>query len=132
MNASERKIFYAQRKSEKEHDGSEAGECESADQAGEATGAHEAQRGRPNPRGVGRAARRADGGALCRHENLHQNIYYSWLKEFMEAGKGRLLGEETRGASRGDVSKMQQVNEALRQAVADLTVEVRTLKKSLF
>lgn len=70
--------------------------------------------------------------ALCRQENLHQNIYYTWLKEFMEAGKARLLGEETRGASRADVSKIQQENEALRQAVADLTVEVRALKKSLY
>ena len=70
--------------------------------------------------------------ALCRQENLHPNIYYTWLKEFMEAGKARLLGEETRGASRADVSKIQQENEALRQAVADLTVEVRALKKSLY
>jgi transposase len=70
--------------------------------------------------------------ALCRQENLHPNIYYTWLKEFMEAGKARLLGEETRGASRTEVSKIQQENEALRQAVADLTVEVRALKKSLY
>ena len=70
--------------------------------------------------------------ALCRQENLHQNIYYSWLKEFMDVGKARLLGEETRGANRAGVSKIQQENEALRQAVADLTVEVRALKKSLY
>ena len=70
--------------------------------------------------------------ARCRQENLHQNIYYTWLKEFMDVGKARLLGEETRGANRAGVSKIQQENEALRQAVADLTVEVRALKKSLY
>lgn len=69
---------------------------------------------------------------LCRREGLHANIYYKWLKEFMEAGKARLKGEETRGATRGEVEHLQKENEALRQAVADLTVEVRALKKSLF
>jgi transposase len=69
---------------------------------------------------------------LCRQEGLHANIYYKWLKEFMEAGKARLKGEETRGATKGEVDRYRQENEALRQAVADLTVEVRALKKSLF
>lgn len=69
---------------------------------------------------------------LCRKEGLHANIYYKWLKEFMEAGKARLKGEETRGATKGEVDRYKQENDALRQAVADLTVEVRALKKSLF
>lgn len=69
---------------------------------------------------------------LCRKEGLHGNIYYKWLKEFMEAGKARLKGEETRGATKGEVDRLQKENEQLRQAVADLTVEVRALKKSLF
>ena len=71
-------------------------------------------------------------GELCRREGLHANIYYKWLKEFMEAGKARLKGEELRGATKGEVDRYKQENEALRQAVADLTVEVRALKKSLF
>jgi len=70
--------------------------------------------------------------ALCRKEGIHANVYYTWMKEFMEAGKARLKGEETRGATRGEVDHLQRENEALRQAVADLTVEVRALKKSLF
>ncbi len=69
---------------------------------------------------------------LCRREGVSANVYYNWLKEFMEAGKARLKGEETRGATRGEVDHLQRENEALRQAVADLTVEVRALKKSLF
>ncbi len=26
---------------------------------------------------------------LCRHEGIAQSLYYSWPKEFLEAGKGR-------------------------------------------
>jgi transposase len=60
---------------------------------------------------------------LCRREDVSANVYYNWLKEFMEAGKARLKGE---------ADHLRKENEALRQAVADLTVEARALKKSLF
>jgi transposase-like protein len=30
---------------------------------------------------------------LCRREGIHPTIYYKWLKDFMEAGKGRLRGD---------------------------------------
>ena len=70
--------------------------------------------------------------ALCRQEGIHANIYYKWMKEFMEAGKARLKGEQTRGATKGEVDRLKQENAQLREAVADLTVEARTLKKSLF
>ncbi len=70
--------------------------------------------------------------ALCRKENIHANVYYTWMKEFMEAGKARLKGEETRGATRGEVTRLAQENGELRQTVADLLLEVRALKKSLF
>ena len=26
---------------------------------------------------------------LCRHQGIAQSLYYSWSKEFLEAGKGR-------------------------------------------
>jgi transposase len=29
---------------------------------------------------------------LCRREGIHPTIYYKWLKDFMEAGKGWLQG----------------------------------------
>jgi len=70
--------------------------------------------------------------ALCRQEGIHANVYYTWLKEFMEAGKARLKGEGTRGATKGEVAQLRQENAQLREAVADLTVEARALKKSLF
>lgn len=33
---------------------------------------------------------------LCRRENISSAIYYSWLKDFMEAGKVRLKGDGLR------------------------------------
>ena len=69
---------------------------------------------------------------MCRREGISANVYYNWLKEFMEAGKARLKGEAARGATQGEVAELRRQNEALRQTVADLMLEVRALKKSLF
>ncbi|MCX6601897.1 MAG: transposase [bacterium] len=69
---------------------------------------------------------------LCRREGISGNGYYVWLKEFMEAGKSRLKGEALRGATKGEVALYRRQNEELRQTVADLMLEVRALKKSLF
>jgi hypothetical protein len=33
---------------------------------------------------------------LCRREGIHPGTYYAWLKEFMEAGKGRLIRDTVR------------------------------------
>ena len=30
---------------------------------------------------------------LCRQEGIHQNLYYRWSREFLEAGKKRLEGD---------------------------------------
>src|SRR5579872_3191810 len=37
---------------------------------------------------------------LCRREGINPNVYYAWLKEFMDAGKSRLAAETVRDASR--------------------------------
>ena len=68
---------------------------------------------------------------LCRRESIHANIYYKWLKDFMEAGKARLKGEETRGATGSEVDELQRENGRLKELVADLSVQVLVLKKSL-
>ncbi len=34
--------------------------------------------------------------ALCRTEGIAESLYYSWSKEFLEAGKKRLAGDITR------------------------------------
>ena len=40
---------------------------------------------------------------LCRQEGIAQSQYYSWSKEFMEAGKKRLSGDTMREANTDDV-----------------------------
>ena len=36
---------------------------------------------------------------LCRKEGIAQSLYYTWSKEFMEAGKRRLAGDTARAAT---------------------------------
>ena len=33
---------------------------------------------------------------LCRREGIAESMYYSWSKEFLEAGKRRLAGDTAR------------------------------------
>jgi transposase len=40
---------------------------------------------------------------LCRREGIAQSQYYSWSKEFLEAGKKRLAGDTAREASTSEV-----------------------------
>lgn len=68
---------------------------------------------------------------ICRREAISPNLYYSWSKEFLEAGKRRLLGDTERQANTGDVSGLRRENEQLKQVVAELTLKNRVLKKSL-
>ena len=68
---------------------------------------------------------------LCRREGIAQSLYYTWSKEFMEAGKRRLAGDTARAASTDDVKGLRQEAAALKEVVADLTLENRLLKKSM-
>jgi len=68
---------------------------------------------------------------LCRREGIHQNMYYKWSKEFLEAGKQRLAGDTKREADRQEVKEMRSENEQLKALVAELTLKNRVLKKSL-
>ena len=36
---------------------------------------------------------------LCRREGIVESLYYSWSKEFLEAGKRRLAGDTARAAT---------------------------------
>ena len=40
---------------------------------------------------------------LCRREGIAESLYYSWSKEFLEAGKRRLAGDTARAATSGEV-----------------------------
>ncbi len=68
---------------------------------------------------------------LCRREGLAPNLYYGWSKEFLEAGKKRLLGDTKREASSGEVVSLRQENQQLKQLVADLSLRNQVLKKSI-
>lgn len=68
---------------------------------------------------------------LCRREGISPNLYYNWSKEFLEAGKRRLMGDTKREASRPEVSTLRQENDQLKQLVAELSLRNRVLKKSL-
>ena len=69
---------------------------------------------------------------LCRRDGIHPTIYYKWLKDFMEAGKGRLRGDARREATSNEVQDLRQENERLKLLVADLSLENLTLKKSQY
>jgi transposase len=68
---------------------------------------------------------------ICRREGIHQNMYYKWSKEFLEAGKQRLIGDTKRKADSQEVDALRSENEQLKALVAELTLRNRGLKKSL-
>ena len=68
---------------------------------------------------------------LCRREGIVTSLYYSWSKEFLEAGKRRLAGDTARQATSPEVKELRAEASALKEAVADLTLENRLLKKSM-
>ena len=68
---------------------------------------------------------------LCRREGLAPNLYYRWSKEFLEAGKKRLLGDTTREATGPEVKGLREENTRLKQALAETVLENRLLKKSV-
>jgi transposase len=68
---------------------------------------------------------------LCRREGIAESLYYSWSKEFLEAGKRRLAGDTARQATSGDVMDLRREASNLKEVVAELTLENRLLKKSM-
>ena len=69
--------------------------------------------------------------ALCRREGISASLYYTWSKEFLEAGKRRLSGDTARQATSHEVKDLRSEAMALKECVADLTLENRLLKKSM-
>jgi len=67
---------------------------------------------------------------LCRREGLATNLYYRWSKEFLEAGKKRLLGDTKREATTDEVKDLRQENSRLKVLVAETMLENRMLKKA--
>ena len=68
---------------------------------------------------------------LCRREGIAESLYYSWSKEFLEAGKRRLAGDTAREATSTEVQDLRRQNSQLKHVVAETVLENRILKKSL-
>lgn len=68
---------------------------------------------------------------LCRREGISSALYYSWLKDFMEAGKARLRGDSLRDATQGEVKELRLENARLKELVGEQALQIQLLKKSL-
>src|SRR5262249_44283137 len=68
---------------------------------------------------------------LCRREGIVQNLYYRWSKDFLESEKKRLAGDTARAATSDEVKDLRREASALKEVVAELTLENRLLKKSV-
>ena len=69
--------------------------------------------------------------ALCRREGIAESLYYSWPKDFLEAGKRRLAGDTARAATTDEVKVLRDEARALKEVVAEQALELRLLKKSM-
>ncbi len=69
--------------------------------------------------------------ALCRREGIAESLYYSWSKEFLDAGKKRLAGDTARQATSGEVKDLKREMRDMKELVAELSLENRLLKKSM-
>ena len=58
--------------------------------------------------------------SLCRQEGISESLYYSWSKEFLEAGKRRLAGDTARQATSPEVKDLRSESAALKEVVAEL------------
>ena len=68
----------------------------------------------------------------CAVRKASTRIYIDrWSKEFLEAGKKRLAGDTAREATSEEVKGLRQEALGLKEAVAELLMENRLLKKSV-
>ena len=82
-------------------------------------------------RGILRGQDAPFGCARGRREGIAESLYYKWSKEFLEAGKRQLSGDTARQATAPEVKELRSEASALKECVADLTLENRLLKKSM-
>ena len=82
-------------------------------------------------RGVLEGLRGEEGtAALCRREGIATSLEYSRPKEALGAGKTRRAGDTAGQATSPEVKDLRAEAAALTEAVADLTLENRLLKKA--
>ena len=51
---------------------------------------------------------------ICRRNGISPNLYYTWSKEFLEAGKRRLMGDTKREATSSEVMRLKRENQHLK------------------
>ena len=56
---------------------------------------------------------------LCRREGIAESLYYSWSKEFLEAGKKRLSGDTARQATSSEVVSLKREARDLKEVLAE-------------
>ena len=65
---------------------------------------------------------------LCRREGIAESQYYSWSKEFLEAGKTALAAGKSGPSTREEQLEAEVAD--LTQALGEAAVEIRVWKKS--
>lgn len=68
---------------------------------------------------------------LCRREGISPSIYYNWSKNFLEAGKQRLVRDNKRDATAEEVKGLKRENEQLKRLLAEQMLKLELYKKSL-
>ena len=68
---------------------------------------------------------------LCRREGISSALYYSWLKDSMEAGKARLKADSFCDATQSEARQLREQNARLKELVGEQALEIQVLKKSL-
>ena len=68
---------------------------------------------------------------ICRRYSIHQNLYFKWSKNFIEAGKRRLNGDTTREANSTEVQELKHENDSLKKELAELYLANKVLQKNL-
>ncbi len=51
---------------------------------------------------------------LCRKYSIHESSFYKWNKEFLEAGRKRLVGDTVREATSDEVVELRKENQRLK------------------
>ena len=64
---------------------------------------------------------------LCRREGIKPHSYYSWTKEFMEAGREKLTRESVRDATRHEIQALRRENDEPKQLVAVVGCQLLSL-----
>lgn len=68
---------------------------------------------------------------ICRKYGIVESLFYKWNKEFFEAGKQRLSGDEVRQATSDEVLELRKENARLKEALVDLMLRTDILKKTM-